>query len=63
MLRWGVMESVQAQFSKIAGEALARGMDREVEERFRLLALRMQLIELELELFLATGRIPSGPLP
>ena len=50
------MESVPTQFSKMAGEAMARGKDREVERRFQLLMLYAHYISLELKLRLSALR-------
>ena len=54
-----VMKTVAEQFSKLAGEAMARGKEREEKARFELLMMEFKLLELELDLFLAGGPIPG----
>ncbi len=50
---------VAAEVGRLMGESLARGADREMAARGRLLLLRFELLSLELGLFLVGGPVPA----
>ena len=53
------MNGLTEQMGKIMGESLARGYDRWLTKKTELLMLELQLLSLELDLFLAGGPIPG----
>ncbi len=53
------MNGLTEQVGKQIGEALVRGKERWIADNMKLIFLRLELIRLELDLFLAGGPIPG----
>ena len=53
------MSTITEQVGKQMGEALARGKERWIADNMKLIFLRLELIRLELDLFLVGGPIPG----
>ena len=53
------MSNLTEQVGKIMGYAMVRGKERWMAENMKLIFLKLELISLELDLFLAGGPIPG----
>ena len=52
-------KNVVEAIGKIMGESCARGKERELHAKMNILMARLHLMNLELDLFLAGGPVPS----